>query len=122
MYQNEVKAIEQLISNYFNGIFYGKVPLLASSFDRNAVIYGDIKGEDYLKDIPEYLAGVSNRKSPDELGEIFEMKIIGLDIMGKIAMAKLHVPMLGYNYYDYISLSKKDGEWKIVNKLFTHVD
>lgn len=44
--------------------------------------------------------------------EDFEMKIIGIDIMGKIAMVKLHVPMLGYNYYDYLSLVK-------VNKIMT---
>jgi len=49
------------------------------------------------------------------------MKIIGVDIMGKIAMAKLHVPMLGYNYYDYLSLTKIENEWKIVAKIFTHV-
>ena len=48
------------------------------------------------------------------------MKIIGIDIMGKIAIAKLHVPMLGYNYYDYLSLAKVNDDWKIVNKLFTH--
>ncbi|WP_394329748.1 nuclear transport factor 2 family protein [Zunongwangia profunda] len=29
--------------------------------------------------------------------------------------------MLGFNYYDYLSLFKINGEWKIVNKLFTNV-
>ena len=49
------------------------------------------------------------------------MKIIRIDIIDKIAIAKLHVPMLGYNYYDYLSLSKIDSHWKIVNKLFVDV-
>lgn len=122
MYQIEITAIEQLISNYFRGIFHGDVSKLASCFHENCIIYGDIEGADYLKNIHEYLQGVKNRKSPEELGETFEMNIISVDIMGKIAVAKLHVPMLGYNYYDYISMTKIDGAWKMVNKLFTHVN
>ena len=121
MYQEDYTAIEDLISNYFSGIYHGDVTQLATCFHENTILYGDINGEDYLKNVSDYLEGVQNRKSPEELGESFEMKIIGLDIMGKIATAKLHVPMLDYNYYDYLSLSKIGKEWKIVNKLFTHV-
>ena len=122
MYQKEIEAIEQLITNYFQGIFQGNIELLAQCFQDNTLIYGDIKGKDYLKNVPDYLEGVQSRKSPKDLKESFAMKIIGIDIMSKIAMAKLHVPMLGYNYYDYLSLSKINGNWKIVNKIFTHVE
>ncbi|TAI46989.1 nuclear transport factor 2 family protein [Flagellimonas allohymeniacidonis] len=121
MYQNEIAAIEQLIANYFNGIFKGDVTLLGSCFQEDVTIYGDIEGNEYKKSVSSYLDGVKNRKSPRELNEEFAMNIIGVDVMGKIAMAKLHVPMLGYNYYDYLSLWKIDDTWKIVNKVFTHV-
>jgi len=30
--------------------------------------------------------------------------------------------MLGYNYFDYLSLVKGDAGWKIVNKIFTHLE
>ena len=121
MYQKEIAAIEQLITNYFNGIFKGDVNLLGSCFQEDVIIYGDSEGDEYKKSVASYLDGVANRKSPSELDETFAMKIIGIDVMGKIAMAKLHVPMLGYNYYDYLSLWKIDDTWKIVNKVFTHV-
>ncbi|GGD09145.1 nuclear transport factor 2 family protein [Hyunsoonleella pacifica] len=120
MYRENIKQIENLITNYFEGIFYGDVLKLETCFHENSHIYGDIKGVDYLKSIKDYLEGVKNRQSPKELKESFKMKIIGIDIMGKIAMAKLHVPMLGYNYYDYLSLSKIDNRWIITNKIFTH--
>lgn len=122
MYKENIKEIEQLITNYFEGIFYGDVSKLDSCFHSSVNIFGDIKGVDYLKSVNEYLEGVSNRQSPNDLNESLKMKIIGIDIIGKIAMAKLHVPMLGYNYYDYLSLNKIDNNWKIVNKLFTHVE
>jgi hypothetical protein len=30
--------------------------------------------------------------------------------------------MLGFNYYDFLSLLHLDGEWQIVCKVFTHVE
>lgn len=99
------KEIENLITNYFEGI-----------------LEGDIKGVDYIKSITEYIDGVQNRKSPKNLNESFNIKIIGINIIGKVAMVKLHVPMLKYNYYDYLSLTKLDNRCKIVNKIFSHVE
>ncbi|MGG6230699.1 nuclear transport factor 2 family protein [Tenacibaculum sp. SDUM215027] len=121
MYTKNIKGIERLITNYFEGIFYGDTQKLQTCFHNNTPIYGDIKGTDYFKSAEAYIEGVANRQSPNDLKESFNMKIVGIDIMGNIAMAKLHVPMLGYNYYDYLSLTKTEGNWKIVAKIFTHV-
>jgi ferredoxin-fold anticodon binding domain-containing protein len=122
MYTENIKEIESLITNYFEGIFYGDITKLESCFQENGDIYGDIKGIVVIKSVNEYLVEVKNRQSPNVLNETLKMKIIGIDVMGEIAMAKLHVPMLEYNYYDYLSLAKIDKDWKIVNKLFTHVE
>lgn len=121
MYQDNIKEIESLISKYFEGIFYGNTSSLETCFSINAIIYGDINSREYFKNVKEYFETVKIRKSPNDLGETLKMSIIGIDILGKIAMVKLHVPMLGFNYYDYLSLFKINGEWKIVNKLFTNV-
>lgn len=65
---------------------------------------------------------VQSRKSPKELEESFKMKILSIEILGNNALVKAQVPMLGYNYFDFLSLSKINDDWKIVNKLFTHVN
>lgn len=122
MYTEKSASIIKVIQGYFDGIFYGDVEKLKENFSNNAHLYGDVKGIEYLKPLDEYLEGVRNRKSPNDLGEKFNMKIIGLEILGNVAIVKLHVPMLGFNYYDLLSLSLVEGEWKIVNKLFTHVE
>ncbi|WP_350284768.1 nuclear transport factor 2 family protein [uncultured Croceitalea sp.] len=122
MYNENRKEIEKVINNYFEGIFNGNTAQLESCFHENVFIYGDIKGIEYLKGIGEYLEGIKTRESPKDLKETFKMKIIGVDIIGNIAMVKLHVPILGYNYYDYLSLTKINKDWKIVNKVFAHVD
>ncbi len=121
MYKDNIKEIEQVITNYFEGIFYGDPDKLETCFTSNAIIYGDINGALYKKSRTEYIDGVKNRQSPNELNEAFKMDTIGIDVIGNIAMAKVHLPMLGYNYYDYLSLTKIDSEWKIVNKIFSHV-
>ncbi len=121
MYSESIKEIEKVITNYFEGIFYGNADRLETCFTANAIIYGDINGSPYKKGRTEYLDGVRNRQSPSELKETFRMKIIGIDILGNIALVKVHLPMLGYNYYDYLSLTKIDNDWKIVNKIFSNV-
>lgn len=122
MYKENIKEIENLIATYFDGLFHGDIAKLRASFHKNTHIYGDIKGVDYSKSLNEYFEGVKSRPSPKDLNESLKMKVIGIDIIGKVAMAKLHVPMLGYNYYDYLSLTKIGSKWEIVNKVFTHVE
>lgn len=122
MYDKKIVQIQEVIKNYFEGVFYGDVKKLEHSFVKDACLYGDIKGAEYYKTRDEYIEAVKNRQSPNSLGEEFQMQTIAIEIMGNVAIAKLHLPMLGYNYYDYLSLSVVDGSWKIVNKIFTHVE
>ena len=122
MYKEKVLIIEEIIKSYFEGIYHGDVQKLKGAFAPAALLYGDIKGQEYFKTLNDYLEGVQNRKSPHELGEDFRMEILSVEILGNVATAKLHVPMLGYNYYDFLSLCLTGNEWKIVNKIFTHVE
>ncbi|MDI9257929.1 nuclear transport factor 2 family protein [Flavobacterium sedimenticola] len=122
MYSKESIAIQQTIQNYFNGIFNGDTMLLLKVFHPNCLLIGDINGQPYFKDVNQYLMGVKERKSPSELSEPFRMEILSIEVLGNNAVAKLHVPMLGFNYYDFLSLSKINSEWVIVNKLFTNVN
>ena len=122
MYQEKTAQVSEVVQNYFEGIYHGNVEQLRGSFAETAYIYGDVKGQEYAKSIEDYLAGVAGRKSPKELGENFEMEITGISFIGNNAMVNAHLPMLGYNYYDYLLLSVVNDEWKIVGKIFSHVE
>lgn len=122
MYQDKSTKIMDVVNNYLDGIYHGDIEKLKSSFVSNAHLYGDVNGVEYSKTLYEYIEGVQNRKSPSELKEENKMKVLALEILGNAAIVKLHVPMLGYNYYDFLSLSIIDGTWKIVNKTFTNVE
>ncbi len=122
MYNDKANQISKVVQNYLDGVYYGNVKLLQNSFTENAFLFGDIKGDAYKKSLEEYLEGVKARKSPEELEEPYKMEILGIEVVGNVGIAKVHLPMLGFNYYDFLSLCLVDGEWKIVNKVFTHVE
>lgn len=121
MYTKKSTQITEVIEDYFNGIYEGNIVMLRQCFAQDAQLYGDINGDSFQKSLDDYLEGVSNRQSPKELNESFQMEIISIEIIGHIAVAKLHLPMMGFNYYDLLSFHFDGEDWKIVNKLFTHV-
>ena len=122
MFKEKVNTIIEVINDYFSGIYDGDLEKLKRSFSEKSIIYGDINGAAYEKTFQEYLNGVENRKSPAELNETFGMEILGIEIIGNVANAKVHLPMLGYNYYDFLSIALIEGEWKVVNKVFSNVE
>ena len=120
-YTGNATAVAAVLSNYFKGIYNGDVELLRSAFHPQALVGGDVNGQPYAKTLDQYLDGVKNRKSPFELGETFRMEILAIEIINSIAIAKVHVPMFDFNYYNLISLNNINGAWVIVNKLLTNV-
>jgi hypothetical protein len=120
-YTENSNAIAGILSSYFNGVFNGDTALLIKIFHPKAVVAGDVNGVPYFKTLDEYLEGVGSRKSPHELNETFRMEIISIEIINSIAIAKVHLPIFDFNYYDLLSLTQTDRGWVIVNKLLTNV-
>lgn len=118
----EAKEIRNVIENYyFKGIYEGNTELLRKAFYKDALLFGDIKGIPYFKTADEYIEGVRNRISPEKSGKPFESEIISIDVINSIATAKLNVKMYDYNYFNFITFNKINGEWLIVNKTLTDV-
>jgi hypothetical protein len=119
MINDDSRRVNHVIENYFQGIYSGDVRLLESTLHKDALLFGDINGTPYFKKLTDYIRGVRERKSPKELGEKFQMKVVSLEITNSLAVAKLSSPMFGFNYIDYLSIHKIEDDWLIVNKLFT---
>ncbi|WP_042261675.1 nuclear transport factor 2 family protein [Paraburkholderia heleia] len=113
--------IVELVQRYFDAAWRGDAEQLRRVFDPRAIVAGEVNGKPYYKTINEYLAGVANRKSPAEVGEPVEMELLMLDVQQNIATAKLHVRMLGFNYYNYFSIIRQGGSWLVITKILTNV-
>jgi hypothetical protein len=114
-------AINQLLENYFKGLYDGNVTLLATLYHPATLLYGDVKGTPYAKTLEQYLDGVKNRQSPKDSGKPFKGDILMVDLVNSIAVVKVRVKMYDFDYNDLLSLHKIDGRWLIVNKMITDV-
>ena len=121
-YSENAAAVGAVLAKYFKGVYHGDTILLRAIFHSAALVSGDVNGELYFKTIEQYLTGVENRESPFDLHEPFRMEILSIEIINTIAVAKVHVPIFAYHYYDLLSLTRIKGEWLIVNKLMTNVN
>lgn len=120
-FQPDSAALSALFNQFFEGIYTGNTALLEPVFHHSCTLFGDVNGQLAFRTKADYLEAVKSRKSPQQNGEAFGMKLLSLEIIGLSAVAKLHVPMLGYNYYDLIALVKENGQWRIVCNLYSHV-
>lgn len=122
MHTESQDGVRAIADAYLNAVHQGDAATLAGLFDPGAQVYGEINGQAYHKPIAAYLEGVAARQSPLRLGEPYGMRVLAIDSLGGIASVKLHSPMLGFNYYLYLTLRRHDGRWLIVNKTFVHED
>lgn len=109
------------VSEYCQGVYRGDLALLRKVFHPKAALFAEVRGQPYYRTLYDYLTVVSNRESPQALGEPFNMRPITIEVTHEIAFAKVFCPMYDYRYIDYLSFVRQDGEWRIVNKLFTDI-
>ena len=121
-YSNDSAAIARVLTEaYFKGIYEGDVTLLGSTFYSGTLLFGDAGGKPYLKTLEQYLDGVAHRQSPKDSGKPFSGEIVSIEIIQSIAVAKVHVQMYDFNYFELLSFHRFDGKWLIVNKMIADV-
>jgi hypothetical protein len=111
-----------LTDAYFKGIYEGDITLLGSTFYPGTLLFGDAAGKPYFKTLALYLDGVKNRQSPKDSGKPFKGEIVSIEIIQSIAIAKVHVKMYDFNYFELLSFHKLDNKWVIVNKMIADVE
>lgn len=107
---------------YFPGIYVGDVKQLGAIYYENTLLFGDVKGQPYFKTLAQYLDGVKNRQSPKDSGKPFKGEILSIEIINSIAVAKVHVRMYDFNYFELLSFHKINDKWLIVNKMISDVE
>lgn len=118
--QQDSLAISQVLEeSYFKGIYVGDVALLSTIYHPGTLLFGDVKGQPYAKNLPEYLDGVKNRQSPKDSGKPFKGEIISIKVINSIAMAEVKVTMYDFVYEEFLSFHKIDGKWLLVNKMIS---
>src|SRR5579872_6970661 len=85
-------AISEVLENYyFKGIYEGDISILKKILNPGALLFGDVKGVPYAKTLDQYIDGVKNRQSPKDSGKPFKGKILSVNVINSIAVAKVNV-------------------------------
>ncbi len=122
-YTTDSADIARILTDaYFKGIYEGDVNLLGSIFYPGTLLFGDAAGKPYYKTLAQYLDGVGHRQSPKDSGKPFKGEIISIEVIQSIAVAKVHVKMYDFNYFELLAFHKLDGKWVIVNKMIADVE
>jgi len=114
---SDLRAIEDILQRYFDGLHHGDVTKLEAIFHPDAWL----KAPGSRRSLAQWLTDVATRLTPVELNKPYSFKILAIDIVQEQAMAKLHCPLFDFNYIDFIGLLKEEGEWRIVSKMYVDV-
>ncbi|XPF95568.1 nuclear transport factor 2 family protein [Colwellia sp. RE-S-Sl-9] len=115
--ENDFMNIMALIQCYFDGLYYGDVDKLTSIFHNDAWL----KSPGLRLSKKEWLANVATRPIPADLKAEFAFKLLSIDVIHDQASVKVECPLFDYHYIDFLGLLKENGNWLIVNKMFTDI-
>lgn len=115
--QREEAAVRAAIEHYFRAHATGLGEHHRKVFHPEAKLFWINDGKFTQRTSEDYIAGSPGKPAPDEAQRKRTIEMI--DITGDAAVAKLVLDYPNAKLTDYMSLLKIDGEWKIVNKIFT---
>ena len=108
----DASAVRATVTNYIEAYYAGDARRMEQTLHPHYLkhmIHGDIPMRD--KTGPQMVQEIRANGVPDMPQAARTEKVTVLDIAGTIASAKLVTP----GWVDYITLSKSDGEWKILS-------
>ena len=116
---DDYDAISRVVQLCLDGEATGDVTKLREAFHEDARMFGCLAGDRF--DVPISALIELSASSPADTGR-YRSRILSVHQTGDAALAT--VAEEGYwgtvSFIDYLSLSRINGQWRIVNKLFAH--
>jgi len=113
----DIEGIRQAVQHYLDGHATGDPAVMARAFHQSARLQFIRNGQYATRTLEAYLAGMDGAPAEDEADR--RRRVVSIDYTGNAGTAKLELDYPRARILDYMQLLKIDGEWKIVNKIFT---
>jgi len=110
-------AILNIVKDYFDGLYEADTTKLRKIFHSDTVL----KAPNSRRKREEWLSAIESRPVPKHEGEEYRFKLLSIEIIGDQAMVKLECPLFDNFYVDFLGLLKEEGQWLIVNKMYTTI-
>ncbi|MCH6232694.1 nuclear transport factor 2 family protein [Cognataquiflexum rubidum] len=112
--KEEKEAITATVQLYFDGMIQRDRSKLEEAFIPEARLIG-YRGENFtITTFEDWANGTAKgeKRDPSKYKNI----LLEIELKGNTALAKTELFWPGIYYYDFLTLIKKDGQWKIVHK------
>ena len=111
---SDLEAVTKTVNLYFDGMIERSGEKLEKAFLREARLIG-YRGDSLFITPFEQWVSTTKQGSPRDPG-LFKNNLLSIRIVGNTALAETELYWPGIYYYDFLTLIKIDGEWKIVHK------
>ena len=110
-------AVRAVVTSYLHGLKFNDVPSLKQAFWTDARLFFTTH-DGHLGQLTQaaWYAGFAAAAGKEEKGDL---RIAALEVTGDIATVKVIEDYPGSRYTDYLALVRFDGQWRIVNKVYT---
>jgi hypothetical protein len=112
--QNEIEAITKTVNLYFDGMIRRDRSMLEEAFHPEARLIG-YRGENFTVTPFETWATGTASGSPRKPSD-YKNSIKAIRVEGYTALVETELYWPGIYYYDFLTLIKVEGKWKIVHK------
>jgi hypothetical protein len=112
--ENELQAITQTVNLYFEGMLERDKAKLEEAFHPEAKLIG-YRGETLTVTTFETWANGTAKGDPRDSSQ-FQNSIKAIRVEGYTALVETELFWPGIYYYDFLTLLKIEGKWKIVHK------
>jgi hypothetical protein len=114
------EAITDVMQLYIDGAANGDVSKLEAAFHEQAWMFGEMSGKRFDMPIKNFFGLAESR--PLKTDDSFDARVVSIEQTEDAAIAVVAEDGAwgSVSFVDYFTLAQIGGEWKIVNKTFTH--
>lgn len=109
--------INEVIQSYFQGYQQANVTLIKKAFHPDTRLLSVDQGKLDVTEMDVWLKNLEDRLLRGDIRK-GTLSIISVDETHETAMAKIKIRFESFEFTDYLSLLKIDGEWIIVGKIY----
>lgn len=123
MDQTDQLEINALMTRYFDGLYQSDSSVLRSVFHPELSYVNATVGNHEFLGLEAYMMRIDARTPPASRNDSREEKIEKITLKGgKIGVVEARMTMLGRNYQDLLTIIRVPDGWRVLTKVFTHVD
>lgn len=121
--QEERTQIEDLMRRYFDGLYQADSGALRCVFHPQLTYVNATVGNHEFMGFEDYMARIDSRTPPAARGDARDDVIERITVKAdQIGLVEARMTLSGRDYQDLLTVIRTDAGWKVLTKVFTHVE